>query len=93
MKYISEPRHVAAEPRPNAKVMTGATPRRSQPARRKESSGFPRSQTSNVQSAERNYQRYLVLARAEALAGDRITAEGYFQQAEHYFRSMAKNAN
>jgi hypothetical protein len=93
MKYISETKHVAAQPRPNAKVMTGATPRRSQPARRNESSGFPRSPTRNAQSAERNYQRYLMLARAEALAGDRITAEGYFQHAEHYFRSMAENAN
>jgi len=92
MKYISEPKHTAAQPRPNAKVMTGATPRRSQPARRNESSG-PRSQASNAQSAEKNYQRYLVLARAEALAGDRVTAEGYFQHAEHYFRLMAKNAN
>jgi hypothetical protein len=93
MKYISEAKRVAAEPRPNAKVMSGATPRRSQPARRNESSGFPRSQARNAQGAERSYQRYLILTRAEALAGDRITAEGYFQHAEHYFRSMAKNAN
>jgi hypothetical protein len=93
MKYISEPKRTAAQPRPNAKVMTGVTPRRSQPSRRNESSGFPRSQANNAQSAEKNYQRYLVLARAEALAGDRVTAEGYFQHAEHYFRSMAKNAN
>jgi hypothetical protein len=92
MKYISEAKHVAAQPRPNAKVMTGATPRRSQPARRNESSGLSPSQARDAQAAERNYQRYLVLARAEALTGGRITAEGYFQHAEHYFRSMAKNA-
>jgi hypothetical protein len=34
-----------------------------------------------------------VLARAETLAGDRIAAENYFQHAEHYLRSMAKDAN
>jgi hypothetical protein len=28
------------------------------------------------------------MARAEALAGDRIVAENYFQHAEHYFRSL-----
>jgi len=93
MKQISELKPVTARPRPNAKVITGATPPRSQPARRNESSGFPRSQPRNAQSAERNYQRYLVLARAEALTGDRVAAENYFQHAEHYFRSMAKDAN
>jgi hypothetical protein len=30
----------------------------------------------------------LSLARAEALAGDQIAAENYFQHAEHYLRSM-----
>jgi hypothetical protein len=93
MKQISELKPVTARPRPNAKIITGATPRRTQPARRNESSGFLRSQPRNAQSAERNYQRYLVLARAEALTGDRVAAENYFQHAEHYFRSMAKDAN
>ena len=40
------------------------------------------------QNAQRNYERYLALARAEALTGDRIAAENYFQHAEHYFRLM-----
>lgn len=93
MKYISEAGHITAQPRPNAKVMTGATPKRSPSARGNASSGFRRSQARSAQSAERNYQRYLMLARAEALTGDRFTAEGYFQHAEHYFRSMAENAN
>jgi hypothetical protein len=39
----------------------------------------------------RNYERYLALARAEALSGDRIAAENYFQHAEHYLRSMHKD--
>lgn len=43
------------------------------------------------QNAQRNYERYLALARAEALSGDRITAENYFQHAEHYLRSMHKD--
>ena len=93
MKQISELKPATVQPRPNAKVMTGATPRRSQLARSNESSGFPRFRAGNGQSAERNYERYLALARAEALAGDRIVAENYFQHAEHYFRSMQENAN
>jgi hypothetical protein len=40
------------------------------------------------QSAQRNYERYLELARAEALNGDPVAAENYLQHAEHYLRSM-----
>lgn len=43
------------------------------------------------QDPRRNYERYLALAHTEALAGDRIAAENYFQHAEHYFRSMQRN--
>jgi Domain of unknown function (DUF4167) len=87
MKYISEPKSAATPPRPNTKVMTNAMPQRSQPARRSEPSGF------RPQNAQRNYERYLALARAEALTGDRIVAENYLQHAEHYFRSMGQNPN
>jgi Domain of unknown function (DUF4167) len=90
MKHISELKP-AAQPRPNAKVMTDTMPQTS--ARRNEPFGFPRPQARNAQSAQRNYERYLALARAEALAGDRIVAENYFQHAEHYFRSLAENPN
>ena len=93
MKYISELKPAAAQPRPNSKVMTNAMPRRSQPARRNEPSGFPRPQARNPQNAQRNYERYLALAHAEALAGDPIVAENYFQHAEHYFRSLGENPN
>jgi hypothetical protein len=93
MKYISELKPAAARLRPNTKVMTKAMPRSSQPARRNESSGFPRPRAGNAQNAQRNYERYLALARAEALTGDRIVAENYFQHAEHYFRSMGENPN
>jgi hypothetical protein len=40
------------------------------------------------QNAQRNYERYLALARAEAQNGNTIGAENYYQYAEHYFRSM-----
>jgi hypothetical protein len=93
MKYISELKPAAAQPRPNAKVMTNAMSRRSQPTQKNEPSGFPRPQARNAQNAQRSYERYLALARAEGLAGDRIVAENYFQHAEHYFRSMGENPN
>lgn len=35
-------------------------------------------------SAQANYERYLALAKAKALAGDPIEAERYYQYAEHY---------
>ncbi len=41
------------------------------------------------QNAQRSYERYLALARAEALSGNVIGAENYYQHAEHYFRSMS----
>jgi hypothetical protein len=93
MKYISEPKPAAAQPHPNTNMMTNAMQRRSHPARRTEPSGFSRPQAKNSQNAQRNYERYLVLARAEALTGDRIAAENYFQHAEHFFRSMEENTN
>jgi hypothetical protein len=49
-----------------------------------------RGQPKNAQSAQQNYERYLALARSQALIGDRIAAENYYQHAEHYFRSMSE---
>ena len=45
----------------------------------------------SVQNAQQNYERYLALARAQALSGDPIAAENYFQHAEHYFRLMSSD--
>jgi hypothetical protein len=42
----------------------------------------------STQNAQRNYERYLALARAEAQIGNIVGAENYYQHAEHYFRSM-----
>jgi Domain of unknown function (DUF4167) len=35
-----------------------------------------------------SYERYLELARAEAQNGNTVSAENYYQHAEHYFRSI-----
>jgi hypothetical protein len=45
-----------------------------------------------VQNARQQYERYLALARAQALNGDQIAAENYLQHAEHYLRSMREAA-
>ena len=42
-------------------------------------------------NAQRSYERYLALARAEALSGNVIWAENYYQHAEHYFRLMSSD--
>jgi hypothetical protein len=46
----------------------------------------------NSQSAQRNYERYMELARAETVAGNTVAAENYYQHAEHYFRTMNAGA-
>ena len=76
-------------------------PRRPNPARQSRPAGsyYARPQqrrTPNIarpvpkgsQSAQRNYERYMELARAEALVGNTVGAENYYQHAEHYFRTM-----
>jgi hypothetical protein len=52
-------------------------------------SSTARPESKGSQNAQRSYDRYLALARAEALSGDTIAAENYYQHAEHYFRSMS----
>jgi len=47
-----------------------------------------RPDSTNSQNAQRSYERYLALARAEVQNGNTIAAENYYQYAEHYFRSM-----
>jgi len=43
----------------------------------------------NSQDAKSRYERYLALARTQALSGDMMAAENYYQHAEHYFGSMS----
>jgi hypothetical protein len=47
-----------------------------------------RSGSRHSQSAQKDYERYLALARAETQIGNTVGAENYYQHAEHYFRSM-----
>ncbi|MCG8593041.1 MAG: DUF4167 domain-containing protein [Kiloniellales bacterium] len=39
-------------------------------------------------NAHQVYEKYLAMARDAQSTGDRISAEGYYQHAEHYFRIM-----
>lgn len=39
-------------------------------------------------TAQRNYERYVALARAAAWSGDVVEMENCYQHAEHYFRVM-----
>ena len=50
-----------------------------------------RAEPKNSHSAQRNYERYLTLAQAEAQSGNAIGAENYYQYAEHYFRMMSSD--
>jgi Domain of unknown function (DUF4167) len=52
-------------------------------------SNVARSEPRGSGNAQRNYERYLALAQAQAQSGDIVGAENYYQHAEHYFRSMS----
>jgi len=52
-------------------------------------SNVARPDSRSHQNAQRSYERYLALAKAQAQAGDIVAAENYYQHAEHYFRSMS----
>jgi hypothetical protein len=51
-----------------------------------------RSGSRHSQNAQKDYERYLALARAETQIGNTIGAENYYQYAEHYFRSMQSDS-
>ena len=70
------------QPRPAA-LFAGRSKRWSSNAARQEQKGS--------HSAQRNYERYLALAQAEAQSGNIVGAENYYQHAEHYFRSMSSD--
>jgi hypothetical protein len=54
-------------------------------------SGTTRPAPNGSHDARRSYERYLALAQAQALSGDVVAAENYYQHAEHYFRSMSSD--
>lgn len=41
-----------------------------------------------LNNVQQNYEKYISLARDALTSGDRITAEGFYQHAEHYLRLM-----
>ncbi|WP_352810911.1 DUF4167 domain-containing protein [Mesorhizobium sp. M0293] len=51
--------------------------------------GPARLKTGNAHGSQKNYERYLELAYAQTLLGNRVEAENYYQHAEHYFRCGA----
>jgi hypothetical protein len=57
-------------------------------ARNGAASARPSSGGNGFGNAKRNYQRYLILARAAKLAGDIIEMENCYQHADHFFRMM-----
>ena len=76
-------------------IMSAHQPRsaRSFAARSKRwTSSATRPEPKSSQNAQRNYERYLALARAEAQIGNMVGAENYYQYAEHYFRSMSSDS-
>jgi hypothetical protein len=77
-------------------IMNARQPRPAPPSagrsRQRTWSGTRPQQPKNSQTAQRSYERYIALARAEAQIGNTIGAENYYQYAEHYFRSMAADS-
>jgi hypothetical protein len=71
-------------------------PKAMRPRQRRPAASVVRSKLSTARTAhpsslnaQRNYEQYLALARAEAQAGNPVGAENYYQHAEHYFRLMS----
>ena len=62
------------------------------PARKSRGVQVVQPKTANPQNAQRSYESYLELARAEMLRGNQIAAENYLQHAEHYLRSIREQA-
>ena len=56
------------------------------------SPGASRANPKRSENAEKSYERYMALARAEALNGNTVAAENYYQHAEHYHRSMSSES-
>jgi hypothetical protein len=71
------------QPRPSASFA---------PRPRRWTTNAPQTASKGPQNAQRNYERYLALAQAEAQAGNLIGAENYYQHAEHFFRLMSSGA-
>jgi hypothetical protein len=73
----------ARQPRPAASFATRS---------KRWASSAARPEPKSSQNAQKNYERYLALARDEAQIGNTVGAENYYQYAEHYFRSMRSDS-
>ena len=54
-------------------------------------SSAARPEPTKSQHAQKTYEQYLALARAETQIGNMVGAENYYQHAEHYFRLMSSD--
>ena len=77
--------------KPNRRGRQNRSPGSSAARSERWTSNAARHESKGSQNAQRNYEQYLALARAEAQAGNTIGAENYYQYAEHYFRSMSSD--
>jgi hypothetical protein len=59
---------------------------------RRPASRPPQRRPDTTGNAKRSYERYVELARAAALTGDKVETENYYQHAEHFFRLMREMA-
>jgi hypothetical protein len=59
-----------------------------QPKRQGQRPAHGRPHVNGSANAQRNYERYMALAREAALSGDNVEMENCYQHAEHYFRVM-----
>ena len=79
-------------PRTNIRTRKAGPPAPFTARPRRWTTNAARTEPKGFQNAQRNYERYLALAQAEAQSGNLIGAENYYQYAEHYFRSMSSEA-
>lgn len=76
MQNVRKTNMNARQPRPAASFAAGSKRWTSSAAR------------PGSQNAQRNYERYLTLARAETQTGNMVGAQAYYQYAEHFHRLM-----
>ena len=88
MNEIRNKNFRANRPRPQGDRRNGAPPKRQG---QRPPQGRPNGNGSG--NAQRNYERYLALAREAALSGDNVEMENCYQHAEHYFRVMKERTN
>jgi hypothetical protein len=84
MNEIRNKNYRGNRPRPSGDRRNGNPPRRQGMQRPVQG----RNNGNGSGNAQRNYERYLALAREAALSGDNVEMENCYQHAEHYFRVM-----